>query len=111
MSSLDKLQVDIEAKPANFSIGAISLNNDNIKESIDNALMTIKKKLCQNLHDQSKSDLETITEKIKTMSMSIDHALDEFDEVVVVTERSFHLRVGGLLLEVFAQFLAFASEL
>lgn len=41
----------------------------------------------------------------------VDHALDEFDEVVVVTERSFHLRVGGLLLEVFAQFLAFASEL
>jgi hypothetical protein len=92
LSSLDKLQVDIEAKPANFSIGAISLNNDNIKTSIDNALMTIKKKLCQNLHDQSKSDLETITEKIKTMSMSIDRPHDDIEALVGIMEEISKVR-------------------
>lgn len=51
MRSLDKLQNDIDEKPPTFAIGAISLKNDNIKDSINFALMTIKKKLCQSLHE------------------------------------------------------------
>lgn len=92
MHSLDKLQTEIESKPANFSIGAISLNNDNIKESINNALMTIKKKLCQNLHDQSKSDLESITEKINTMSMRIDPEHDDIESLVSIMEEIAKVR-------------------
>jgi hypothetical protein len=92
LHALDKLQLDIDAKPAYFSIGAILLNNDNIKESINHALMTIKKKLCQNLHDQSKSDLETITEKIKTMSMSIDRKHDDIEALVGIMEEIAKVR-------------------
>jgi dynein heavy chain len=92
LSSLDKLQIDIEAKPANFSIGAISLNNDNIKESVNLALMTIKKKLCQNLHDQSKSDLENITEKIKTMKISIERRHDDIESLVGIMEEIAKVR-------------------
>lgn len=51
MRALDKLQNDIDEKPPTFSIGAISLKNDTIKEEINKALMTIKKKLCQSLHE------------------------------------------------------------
>ena len=54
--------------------------------------MTIKKKLCQNLHDQSKSDLETITEKIKTMSMSIDRPHDDIEALVGIMEEISRVR-------------------
>jgi hypothetical protein len=38
------------------------------------------------------------------------HIFDEIKEVVVVGERSFHLHVGSVFHEVFAQFLAIAFE-
>ena len=72
MHDLYKLQLDIEAKPHSFPIGAISLKNEFIKQSIDNDLIVIIRKLCLNLHNKAKSYHESLTEKIKTMSMSID---------------------------------------
>lgn len=64
LSSLNSLQREIESKEANAAIGAISLNNEHIKNGIIKALNIIKKKLCQNLHEQAKSELESISEKI-----------------------------------------------
>ena len=92
MHDLDKLQLDIEAKPQSFPIGAISFKNEFIKESIDNALMTIKRKLCLNLHDQAKSDLESLTEKIKTMSMSIDRPHEGIEDLVGIMEEIAKVR-------------------
>lgn len=92
MNELDKLQEYIEAKPHSFPIGAISLKNEYIKDSIHTALQTIKRKLCQNLHDQAKGDLENITEKIKTMSMSIDRPHDNIEDLVGIMEEISKVR-------------------
>jgi len=54
--------------------------------------MTIKKKLCQNLHDQAKSDLENLTEKIKTMSMSIDRPHENIEDLVGIMEEIAKVR-------------------
>ena len=54
--------------------------------------MTIKKKLCQNLHDQSKSDLENITEKIKTMKISIERRHDDIESLVGIMEEIAKVR-------------------
>jgi len=86
LKSLDSLEEDIEKKPLNFSIGAILLNNENIMKSIKDAINTIKKILCQNLHEQAKSDLESLTERIKTMSMSIDRGHNGIEALVGIME-------------------------
>jgi len=86
LKSLDSLEEDIEKKPLNFSIGAILLNNENIMKSIKDAINTIKKILCQNLHEQAKSDLESLTERIKTMSMSIDRGHNDIEALVGIME-------------------------
>lgn len=62
------------------------LNNENIMKSIKDAINTIKKILCQNLHEQAKSDLESLTERIKTMSMSIDRGHNDIEALVGIME-------------------------
>jgi len=55
LSLLDQIQDEIQNKEDKFSIGAICLKNDNIKESIYNSIKSIKKKLIHNLHEQAKT--------------------------------------------------------
>lgn len=59
LHKLDKIQNEIMGKENSFSIGAICLKNETIKDSIWNAIKSIKKKLIHNLHEQAKTSLET----------------------------------------------------
>jgi len=92
MHDLDKLQLDIEAKPQSFPIGAISLKNEFIKQSIDNDLMVIIRKLCLNLHNKAKSYHESLTEKIKTMCISIDRPHEGIEDLVGIMEEIAKVR-------------------
>jgi len=58
MYKLDETQNDIMNKENSFSIGAICLRNETIKNTIYNSITGIKKKLIHNLHEMAKSQLE-----------------------------------------------------
>lgn len=87
LTELDTIQDEIQYKENKFSIGAICLQNEHIKDSIYNAIRSIKKKLIHNLHEQAKTSLETIFEQIKNNSMQIDRESDSTETLVsIMTE-------------------------
>jgi len=81
---LDNIQEEISSQETSFSIGAICLKNEFIKESISDAIKNIKKKLIHNLHEQAKSSLETVYESIKNQLMMIDRESDSTETLVSI---------------------------
>lgn len=89
---MDKIQNEIMSKENSFSIGAICLKNEFIKDSIWNAIKNIKKKLIHNLHEQAKSSLETQYESIKNQLMMIDRESDSTETLVSIMSEIKNVR-------------------
>jgi dynein heavy chain len=89
---LDNIQHQILNKEDSFSIGAICLKNESIKESIRNSIKSIKKKIIHNLHEQAKSSLETQYESIKNQIMMIDRESDSTETLVSIMNEIKNVR-------------------
>jgi hypothetical protein len=79
---LDEVGEGVLLMPDSFSIGAICLKNEIIKNTINETIMNIKKKMIHNLHEMCKSSLETQFESIKNQSMQIDRESDSTETLV-----------------------------